>query len=623
MLGKLILFGLVFTTAYGWSTFDKTDKSYVKNKLENSVDYAYYKNAAKPFKECKDKYASICQKALEIGYDKFCYTQEFEGYNVYCKRTCGHCPAVSPLSCHASTKGCCWDNITKVSSGCPDCMDRTSTCRKIASMCNQAHLARACPQTCKICPANPYCNDDPHQAEWCPYWKEADMCQIDKELMTQYCPKTCNLCPPLSGKALGNKVVEVFRKGTAEMLDLPKDKRLESEAELLNILLKDDEKRKTIDSQSNQILVHQKKSIDDAEDEDEDKIRVVEKDSMSNEAFDALAKLITAKSSGEKRSITGSESSDALAKLVTEEMAIKKSQLKKKDVANKMSEESFKALVKLMVSDSTNQKREVAKTKKVMSSESFNALNRLLTKQRDSKKTETKKEYTAAQSLDALNRLLHQNSKKEASQQTPPATTQTLEALLEAVNKKEVSEKKKTVTDNEIDQLIKLLTADSKIAKKSVNDVDQQKKEADKVLIQLIFKDVTEKDSGDENKKSFQVKNQDEKKKRDQKTIDDVLFKMIQAEGLNAKTHIEVVPAVAEPVKKENADSAKTAKSAESAENRKEMTIAKKQEAMDHLVDLVKKNKREKELLDGGSTAVEEQLIRLLKERSLIKDKKA
>jgi len=27
--------------------------------------------------------------------------------------------AVSPLSCHASHLGCCWDNITKVTSGCP------------------------------------------------------------------------------------------------------------------------------------------------------------------------------------------------------------------------------------------------------------------------------------------------------------------------------------------------------------------------------------------------------------------------------------------------------------------------------------------------------------------------
>ena len=47
MLHKLTLLGLVIATAYGWSTFDKTDKSYIKNKLENSVDYAYYKNAGK------------------------------------------------------------------------------------------------------------------------------------------------------------------------------------------------------------------------------------------------------------------------------------------------------------------------------------------------------------------------------------------------------------------------------------------------------------------------------------------------------------------------------------------------------------------------------------------------
>ena len=249
------------------------------------------------------------------------------------------------------------------------------------------------------------------------------------------------------------------------MLNLPKDKRLASEAELLNILLKDDNKRNANNGGSKEILVHQKKSIEVAKEAD-DKIRVAKKESMSDEAFEALAKVITADSGTEKRG-AGSESSDALKKLVTEEMAIKKGVLKKKEVANKMSEDSFKALVKLMVSDSTNRKREATKTKKVMSSESFNALNSLLMKQRESEKSKVKKESTAAQSLDALNRLLHQNNKKEASQQTPPATTQTLEALLEAVNKKEVSEKKETVTDNEIDQLIKLLTADPKIAKKS------------------------------------------------------------------------------------------------------------------------------------------------------------
>ena len=103
---------------------------------------------------------------------------------------------------------------------------------------------------------------------------------------------------------------------------------------------------------------------------------------------------------------------------------------------------------------------------------------------------------------------------------------------------------------------------------------------------------------------------------------------MIQGEGLNAKTHIEVVPAVAEAVKKESADSTNkntdsANKIADSATNKKEVSTAKKQEAMDHLVDLVKKDKREKELLDGGSNAVEEALIDLLKERNLIKDKKA
>jgi hypothetical protein len=29
----------------GWSTLDRTDKSYTKNKIENSVDYNYYKTA--------------------------------------------------------------------------------------------------------------------------------------------------------------------------------------------------------------------------------------------------------------------------------------------------------------------------------------------------------------------------------------------------------------------------------------------------------------------------------------------------------------------------------------------------------------------------------------------------
>jgi len=129
-----------------WSTLDRTDKS-----------FGFYRMSNKPIQECQDKLSSeVCKKYKELCDKNIKITD-------LCRKTCEDCPAVSPMSCHASKHGCCWDGIT------------VAGANKIG------------------CPGD-LCIDDPGQAEFCPMFKSQGMCVLDPTLMSQFCKKTCELC---------------------------------------------------------------------------------------------------------------------------------------------------------------------------------------------------------------------------------------------------------------------------------------------------------------------------------------------------------------------------------------------------------------------------------------------
>jgi len=164
-----------------WSTLDRTDKS-----------FGFYRMSNKPIQECQDKLSSeVCKKYKELCDKNIKITD-------LCRKTCEDCPAVSPMSCHASKHGCCWDGITVAGAnkiGCPECADKSASCGKIFNMCDKSHIQRYCPITCKVeeCKSD-LCIDDPGQAEFCPMFKSQGMCVLDPILMSQFCKKTCELC---------------------------------------------------------------------------------------------------------------------------------------------------------------------------------------------------------------------------------------------------------------------------------------------------------------------------------------------------------------------------------------------------------------------------------------------
>jgi len=98
-----------------------------------------------------------------------------------------------------------------------------------------------------------------------------------------------------------NDVIEVFRKGTADMFNLPNDQKLESEKQLIKLLLEDNKRRRELKKKEviaeETVQQHTKKSnmVDDAAN---DKTK---KEKLSDDSMEALIKLLTDRTTAKKQ----------------------------------------------------------------------------------------------------------------------------------------------------------------------------------------------------------------------------------------------------------------------------------------------------------------------------------
>lgn len=236
MKSLLVLFAL-FYIVDGWSTFHKSDKVYLN----------FYKQSVHPIKECKDTLATkFCEQ-----HEQYCY--KVPKLMKKCKKTCGDCPAVSPMSCEATEFGCCWDKISisgPFGKGCPECKDKLDRCPKAKKYCNLVEIQRSCPVTCQVKGCfKGNCYDDPSQAAYCDLFKKGGFCVIDKPLMRQFCRRTCDLCEESTSSS--SKVIQAKKNDDHDLMSILKkevndeseQKKKETEDQaLLDILLKEHEK---------------------------------------------------------------------------------------------------------------------------------------------------------------------------------------------------------------------------------------------------------------------------------------------------------------------------------------------------------------------------------------------
>ena len=118
-----------------------------------------------------------------------------------CARTCRTCGSASPSEredCGAvkdirNAVGCCWDNVTLTSNGCPECADKhPELCMYFADVCHQNPDVRTmCPVTCGSCVP---CADNVYQADNCKRFAEQKFCEVSPDLMGKICRKTCGFC---------------------------------------------------------------------------------------------------------------------------------------------------------------------------------------------------------------------------------------------------------------------------------------------------------------------------------------------------------------------------------------------------------------------------------------------
>lgn len=455
-----------------WSSLNKGDKSYITHKLNNSPDFKYYKQAARPFKTCKDE-NELCNLASGKEYTRLCGNDKFASV---CKRTCGRCPAVSALSCHASAEGCCWDNITKVSSGCPECVDRAKACKKAYNACHLSHIKRACPETCRVC-SDSKCYDDEHQKEFCSYWKEGGFCESERDLMVEYCAKTCGLCdlnnPVKMAATASNTVIEVFRKGSESLINLSADEKLASEKQLIKILLEEKKKRET--------NTEKKKAIGS----DNEIVATVINDNKKKEKMIEKAASETKKSADEKLSkkteelnnnVLSDESFEALVKLINNED--KKAEAKKQEDDDK----AFKAFIKELQAD--EKKSAVAKKET----------------EEEIQTEQSKKSNNALMEILLKKELVAEKSKKEASPMLTKKSVddgRTKNDVLGVNKTKKVASKKETklLDDISTQYLMNLMLKDEEEKKR------QAKLSPEEAVHQALFDLLKERIEAQEKKK--------------------------------------------------------------------------------------------------------------------------
>jgi len=151
-----------------------------------------------------------------------------------------------------------------------------------------------------------------------------------------------------------NDVIEVFRKGTADMFNLPNDQKLESEKQLIKLLLEDNKRRRELKKKEviaeETVQQHTKKSnmVGDAAN---DKTK---KEKLSDDSMEALIKLLTDRTTAKKQ--VNENAMDTKQTKMVDQTVI--ATTKKESVENSI--KSFEALNKLLNGkESAESKKEV------------------------------------------------------------------------------------------------------------------------------------------------------------------------------------------------------------------------------------------------------------------------
>jgi len=212
------------------------------------------------------------------------------------------------------------------------------------------------------------------------------MCEDEKDLMGRYCAKTCNLCseeielavePVPKGR---NEVVEVFRKGADSLFAQSDSERIESEKELIKLLLADKKQKREleqnkketneipkVDSKKKELVADEiLKIVTKSNDVNSVETPQQEKKGLSEESFGALVKVLNA---------------DDTAKTAA-----------KKEVKTEDSNKALRALMGLLSTESEDKKKEASSStqeKRKVSQKSFDALMKLLSKEDLTKKAIT------------------------------------------------------------------------------------------------------------------------------------------------------------------------------------------------------------------------------------------